>query len=89
MVRALGAGLHQAQLHLGVAGGALEHLPEQGVRHKVGAGTGGQVPAPGQGLGVEQQSNMPILEPVLNYRTLFILPQAILELSFVDNFVIP
>ena len=50
MVRALGAGLHQAQLHLGVAGGALEHLPEQGVRHKVRAGTGGQVPAPGQGL---------------------------------------
>lgn len=23
---------------------------------------------PGQGLGFEQQSNMPILEPVLNYR---------------------
>lgn len=38
---------------------------------------------PGQGLGVEQQSNMPILEPVLNYR--MILPDDVNPAAFMEK----
>ena len=38
---------------------------------------------PGQGLGFEQQSNMPILEPVLNYR--MILPDDVNPAAFMEK----
>ncbi len=45
MVRGLAALLDLPEGHAGVPGGVREHLPEEGGRHEVGAGAGGQIPS--------------------------------------------
>ena len=52
-------------------------------RGEIVAVTGLSSTFPGQGLGVEQQSNMPILEPVLNYR--MILPDDVNPAAFMEK----